>query len=601
LRRNLLLPVLLAAAVVLIAAAWLRSAEYDEQYTLFLTAGVARPVWPDHVFTAATVQALQARQASFSIIASELRTTDVHPPLYFWLIHVWRELLGPGLFAARLASVLCSVVTLGLVALIARRTGIPVVPAVLFTLGCYGFAYTGTIARGFALAQMLNVAGIALLLAAQGRWHRLLAAGLLLGAATFTNYLAVFVGCAVLLHRFITGIKPLRPLLISLIGFALWLPADIWFFQAQRESRVGQFVPFEPVLAAARLAFYSGANLFGGLPLYLHGNASSVVTVTLAIAMVVLLMRVIQHCGCISNLETRRLLAMTAIATPVGLMVLGAVFRTTPIELRYLAFATPYVGLLLAGTLRYRTRNAVLAVQALALIGLMVRPETMQPARPTALAAAAWADDGVVLVPHGNDGVGIVGAFGIEAPPQLRLLVVGRDEQPADIRRRAGSFSRVVLALISQDAASRAALPRMRRAFTDPCWRAVGHGFNVLAFDRLCGEGVSTLPTQGVNRRGLAQPNPYCLDDQIGLTQTSGWADAWMSKPGVYGIAAWGNSASWCRTRTRMFPKAISSSATGSMRATIQTGCFSCTTASAPRAGAPMGSCEGPEMTGRHL
>ena len=55
----------------------------------------------------------------------------------------------------------------------------------------------------------------------------------------------------------------------------------------------------------------------------------------------------------------------------------------------------------------------------------MTRPETMQPARATAIAAASLVGDGVVLLPHGNDGVGIVGAFAVEAPPALRLLVVG--------------------------------------------------------------------------------------------------------------------------------------------------------------------------------
>ena len=30
--------------------------------------------------------------------------------------------------------------------------------AVLLTVGCYGFAYTGAIERGFAMAQMLSVA-----------------------------------------------------------------------------------------------------------------------------------------------------------------------------------------------------------------------------------------------------------------------------------------------------------------------------------------------------------------------------------------------------------------------------------------------------------
>ena len=64
----------------------------------------------------------------------------------------------------------------------------------LLTLGCYGFVYTNTIARGFAPAQMLTLCGVSLLL---GR--RPLLAGVCLGAACCCNYLAVFVGVAVVL------------------------------------------------------------------------------------------------------------------------------------------------------------------------------------------------------------------------------------------------------------------------------------------------------------------------------------------------------------------------------------------------------------------
>jgi hypothetical protein len=40
-----ILLVLLGATLLLVGIAWLRSAEYDEQYTLFLTGRAARPVW----------------------------------------------------------------------------------------------------------------------------------------------------------------------------------------------------------------------------------------------------------------------------------------------------------------------------------------------------------------------------------------------------------------------------------------------------------------------------------------------------------------------------------------------------------------------------
>ncbi len=501
-RRIPILSALLVAALLLVAVAWLRSAEYDEQYTLFLTGGAARPIWGSDVITAGDVRALQSGHATVLAIARDLRATDVHPPLYFWTMAEWRGLMGHSLFAARLASVLFSVVTLGMIAAIARSVGISPVAATLLTVGCCGFAYTGTTARAFATAQMLSVAGVAVLMIARRRPWFSFAAGALLGAATFTNYLAAFVACAALLHAvarsasarrsaYLAGDCRVASLLAMTVGFLAWLPADLWFFLAQRQTRVGQFAPFEMVPTLARLAQYSAANLFGGLPLYVHGATRTAVTVALAVLSVGLVAVIILRWRRIATSETRVLLVMTAVAPPIGLLLLGVVFDNTPVELRYLAFATPFVGLLLAAALPHYARNAVLAIQAVALIGLMMRPETMQPARATAVAAASLVHNGVVLLPHGNDGVGIVGAFAVESPPTQRLLVIGREETPAEIRARASRYPRMALALLDQDAASRATLPIMLQAFADPCWRAAGAAFNVLAFDRDCGEGCA--------------------------------------------------------------------------------------------------------------
>ena len=493
--RGPILAALLAAAVVLTTAAWLRGAEYDEQYTLFLTGGVARPIWPEQAFAAGAVRVMQGGHAGFGAIVRDLRSGDVHPPLYFWAVAAWRWLVGDGLFAARLFSVLCGVGALGLVAVIARRVGVNAVMAVLLTLGCYGFVYINVVARGFALAQLLLLAGVAVL-SAPRRLGRVaeLAGGMLLGAATCTNYLAVFVALGALFWwcawpRLWSpgGGVFWRRGMAALLGFAVWLPADAWFFLAQRGSRAGQFPPFELWSSLARLARYSGANLFGGLPLYLGsiaGNAVSAVLGLLSIGLIVLIVRRWRRAA---EPARRALLAICAGAMPVGLLLLGFVFDNTPIELRYLAFATPFIGLLLA-TLPRGVCGVVLAIQAASIVGLMTRPETMQPARATAVAAVALVGDGVVLVPRGNDGVGIVGAFAIEAPRELQMLVVGRDLSPAQIRARVSRYPRVVLALLGQDADSRAALPAMREAFAGPCWRAMGEVDGTLAFARICGE-----------------------------------------------------------------------------------------------------------------
>ncbi len=94
-------------------------------------------------------------------------------------------------------------------------------------------------------------------------------------------------------------------------------------------------------------------------------------------------------------------------------------FHNTPIELRYSPSRHPSRRCYwpaLPGSLPPRLRNAMLAVLlTVQAAGLIARPETMVPARATAAATGLrLARDGIVLLPRGNDGVGIVGAFAIE-------------------------------------------------------------------------------------------------------------------------------------------------------------------------------------------
>ena len=464
--------VLLLAASVLTTAAWNRGAEYDEQYTLFVISGTPRPIWPTSVFPAGDVARVQAGHAGLAMIARDLRHTDVHPPLYFWAASVWRWVVGDGLFAIRMLSVCCSLGALAAVGAIARRCGIQPALAMLLTLGCYGFAYTGEIARGFAMAQMLNLCGVASVLSG-----RRLLAGALLGAAVMTNYLAGFVAAAVFLSAALT--------VAFVAGFLPVLSIPIWFFVAQRGSRSGQFPPFELVPAFGRLIRYSAANLTGGLTLYVSEAARSIVAVVLAIGLTGLAIFVLRRWRRIATAPARLLLIAGAISPPLGVLALGLMFDNTPIELRYLAFATPFVALLVAGARPGRiVLSAILTVQAASIAGLILRPETMQPARATAHAATELVQDGIVLVPRGNDGIGIVGALATEAPPTMPILVIGSDDTSDGIRRRVARFRRVVLALVAQDAASQATLPKMRATFVHPDWREVAIGLNVIAYQR---------------------------------------------------------------------------------------------------------------------
>ena len=482
---------LIGAALLLGAGALLRSTEYDEQYTLFVTGMVTRPAWPTTGLTAGEVVRLQAAQADPARIAADLRATDVHPPLYFWLIALWRTTFGNSLLIARLGSVACALGALLAVARIARQLGAPLCLAMLLTLGCYGFAYTGAIARGFALAQLLTLCGIATALTADRLRKRAILAGVLLGAASFANYLAGFT--AVAAAGWFALRRKGRQFLLACIGMAPFLAADLSFFLAQRRSRDGQFPSFHLLSAISRIAKYLAAVMFGGLPLYVEGPARLAVSIAVATLVLGVIGLVAWRWRLNGPAAARTLLAASAAATPAGLLLLGLAFNTTPIELRYLVFAAPFLALLLAGALGTlptvtgaTLAGLALAAQTAALAGWLTQPQTMQPAREAAMAAAALVTDGVVLLPHGNDGVGIVGAFADEAPPGLRMLLVAGDEPASRIRHRTAAFPHVALALVAQDDSSRAAVAAMRDAFTAPCWREMARQGDLVVFEQTC-------------------------------------------------------------------------------------------------------------------
>ncbi len=470
----------MATLLLLTATAWLRGAEYDEQYTLFLTAGTPRPPWPATVFPAARVAQAQSGLAGLAAIARDLRATDVHPPLYFWTVSLWRRLFGASLFAARCLSVLCGTLSIWLVGHIARRCAIPGLPAMLVTLGCYGFVYTGGVARGFAMAEALALAGT--LLTLRREWLR---AGVAFGAACACNYLAIFVAVAVLVaggfeavtNRAAGKDSPRAGLALAACGIAPFVALDMWFFAAQHGARPGQFPPFALVPAIVRLAGYQAAAVFGGLPLYCNGIARIAIGGLIGVAGFAALVYS-------RPWRNRPLLPAAALATPAGLLLLGAAFNNTPIELRYLCFGLPFIGLLLARTGFSLVLLLVLMIQSASIAGLLFAPQTMQPARAAAREATGLVGDGVVLVPYGNDGVGIVGAFGIEAPASLPLLLVRPSDTADSILARIGSAHRVVLVQLSQDRDSMAAAPLMRAAVSGPNWRLTAIGSNVAAYER---------------------------------------------------------------------------------------------------------------------
>jgi len=458
-------------AVLLGAAAVVRDPEYDEGYTAFVTSTAARPNWPQTVFRVADERAAFRPAPLPWAIAGNLRRTDVHPPLYFWTVWAWRRLCGPDLTVTRMLSVAFSLGALACIAAIAAEAGFPVITSLLLTLGCYGFVETGIVARGFAMTQCLLLLGLLLTLRAAretGPWS--FAAGLALGAACLANYLAAFPAAAAAV--WFGGRRP-RHIALLLLGLMPFIAADLSFFLDQRNSRIGQFPAFAWAPLGTAMAHALGGAVLGGLPLYLPaGLARTGAAALLGLALVALLLLPVLRWRHLGREAPRLLLGMAAVATPMGLILMGVAAHTVPVEIRYFAFALPPLALLLAasmaslpGAWRRPVLAAMLMVQAASIAGLMTRPETMQPEGAAARAAfRAVGNTGLVLLPRGNDGVGIVGAFLTAAPDGLHVLLVDPGSDLSRLRQAASAWPSATAAAIAVDRDSLRTIPLLTEA-----------------------------------------------------------------------------------------------------------------------------------------
>jgi hypothetical protein len=335
-------------AMLLGMAAVARDPEYDEGYTAFVTSAAARPNWPETAFRVADARAaFRAAPAPWGIDRN-LRDTDVHPPLYFWTVWIWRRLFGPDLAVTRMLSVGFSLGALACIAAIAAEAAFPIVASLLLTLGCYGFVETGIVARGFAMTQCLLLLGLLLTLRAvrkTARWS--FGAGLALGAACFGNYLAAFPAAALWF-----GWHRPRRLVLLLLGLTPFIAADLSFFLDQRNSRIGQFPAFAwgPLFKALTHAL--GGAVLGGLPLYLpSGPAQTAARALLGLLLIALLLLPVLRWRHLGHRGPRLLLGMAGAATPAGLILMGVAAHTVPVEIRYFAFAMPPLALLLAASI----------------------------------------------------------------------------------------------------------------------------------------------------------------------------------------------------------------------------------------------------------
>jgi len=173
-------------------------------------------------------------------ILSELYRHDVHPPLYFWALALWRMAFGNSLEVARMFSALFVFATIGLLYRYAIRLRLrwPFVPAVIYAASAAGLRYAYN-ARPYAMATFLIV--LTLYLAERkSKWTGLCAA-----ACVATHYFAgLCVGSIILVECLQQWKSDRRWSVLTVSSFALFCSPLALLVTRHVAARPDQFPGF---------------------------------------------------------------------------------------------------------------------------------------------------------------------------------------------------------------------------------------------------------------------------------------------------------------------------------------------------------------------
>ncbi|MBK5377828.1 glycosyltransferase family 39 protein [Pseudomonas sp. TH43] len=306
---------------------------------------------------------------------------DVHPPLYFMLLHGWIELFGDGILAIRSLSALAGIAAVGLgiwlVDRLATRRA-AMLAGLLLALLPTAVRYSQEVRMYSLLGLLLLAATLALVywIRRPQRHRYLVFYALLMGAAFYTHYFAVL---AALCHWIYLGVIRVqrgyrfrhiqRPAwwlanLAIVVLYLPWLPNLLDLTQHMEQLKVGGDVGWEPPVTLSSLPSMiwswliqdDGENLpvavFAALPLAL-----------LALAAVAV----------IRDRSVSRGSVLLALYTGLPLVLVFAVSFITPVFIeRYLtayALGLPLLAALAIDRLYSRVRVLALAV-LMSLVGV---------------------------------------------------------------------------------------------------------------------------------------------------------------------------------------------------------------------------------------
>lgn len=195
---------------------------------------------------------------------------DVHPPLYFMLLHGWTALFGDGVFALRALSVLPGIATvflgMWLVRLISTQRA-ALLAGLMLALLPIAVRYSQEVRMYALLGACLMAATIALAywVMSPTRNRYLAVYAVLMAAAFYTHYFTAFCVLAHWLYLLIASVSKTGPAMLIkrpawwlanvaiVLMFLPWLPGFIDLLQHMPELKAGGDVGWEPVVGARSL------------------------------------------------------------------------------------------------------------------------------------------------------------------------------------------------------------------------------------------------------------------------------------------------------------------------------------------------------------
>jgi hypothetical protein len=355
LTKTVFISLLIVSAGVRLPGLFARSIWYDEAITLLETAGYARPTWPREPEAAWTAQRQFQNTTTLSKIYRDLRQSDIHPPVYYWLLIFWRRGLGFSLEAARGFSLVCSVASILGFYLLLHEAKIksPLIPALVYALTSASIHF-GHEARAYALASLLLMGGalfayLACGAAVQNR-RRLTAytlmASILCGFAFEANYLALFPAGVILLwlliclwpaSRFHAG-------LALVIAVSIWLPAA-HLLSTQLGARPEQAVGFVGLLAELKTILQMNVEVIYS-PTYAWAGLRYGAVATFGALAVITVTQLVRRWREVP-VKLLILLSGLALAPSAGVFLLNVLFNKSLHLPRYVMFAGPFMVVLL--------------------------------------------------------------------------------------------------------------------------------------------------------------------------------------------------------------------------------------------------------------